>query len=226
MAGLGNTGLASARNRNYAAVVGKPHAARSNLPISQGNTRRCGAGCRWPADWRNKCCSRCVRGLNRHSPSRKTNWAWATCSSTACGSLGRWHCWRMRRCCCGREHCSDDQPRASCLPAWCPFNFLWNWMRRPSRPVHRSQTLIRKIPNEIKVSRFGFRNTLYYNNTIGTLKQVIQAGIKKHKQNKGIPFENPAADLKRTKVKQKELQLPESSQFRDLVANIRKNSGG
>ena len=66
----------------------------------------------------------------------------------------------------------------------------------------------------------------YYNNTIGTLKQVIQAGIKKHKQNKGIPFENPAADLKRTKVKQKELQLPESSQFRDLVANIRKNSGG
>src|ERR1039458_1527985 len=33
-------------------------------------------------------------------------------------------------------------------------------MRRPSRPVHRSQTLIRKIPNEIKVSRFGFRNTL------------------------------------------------------------------
>src|ERR1017187_1494948 len=34
-------------------------------------------------------------------------------------------------------------------------------MRRPSRPVHRSQTLIRKIPNEIKVSRFGFRNTLF-----------------------------------------------------------------
>ena len=35
-------------------------------------------------------------------------------------------------------------------------------MRRPSRPVHRSQTLIRKIPNEIKVPHFGFRNTLLY----------------------------------------------------------------
>jgi len=66
----------------------------------------------------------------------------------------------------------------------------------------------------------------YYNNTIGTLKQVIQAGIRAHKQNKGVPFGNPAEDLRRTKIKQKELRLPESSQFRDLVANIRKNSGG
>jgi hypothetical protein len=29
------------------------------------------------------------------------------------------------------------------------------------RPVHQSQTRIRKIPSEIKVSQFGFRNTLY-----------------------------------------------------------------
>lgn len=58
------------------------------------------------------------------------------------------------------------------------------------------------------------------------MKQVIQIGIKKHKENEGVPFENPAAKLKRTKVKQKDLQLPESFQFRDLVANIRLKSGG
>jgi hypothetical protein len=80
--------LASAPNRSCAVVVGKRRAARGNLPIGQRSTRRCWVGYRWPADWRNKCCSRCVRGLNRRSPSRRTNWAWATCSSTACGSLG------------------------------------------------------------------------------------------------------------------------------------------
>jgi len=39
-------------------------------------------------------------------------------------------------------------------------------------------------------------------------------------------LENPAAELKRVRVKQKELHLPEPSQLKDLVANLRMNSGG
>jgi len=66
----------------------------------------------------------------------------------------------------------------------------------------------------------------YFNNTIGTLRQIIDVGLKAHKKNGGTVFENPAAELKRVKVKQKDLQLPEPSQFKDMVENIRKNSGG
>jgi integrase len=65
----------------------------------------------------------------------------------------------------------------------------------------------------------------YYNNTIATLRQVLQAGIRAHKENGGAPLENPAAELKRVRVKQKELQLPEPSHFRGLVENLRKGSG-
>lgn len=66
----------------------------------------------------------------------------------------------------------------------------------------------------------------YYNNTIGTLRQVLQIGIKSHRDNGGGTLQNPAEDLKRTKVTQKELQLPEASQFKKLVDNLRKGSGG
>ena len=59
----------------------------------------------------------------------------------------------------------------------------------------------------------------YYNNTLGTLKQVLQTGIKAHKANGGGTLESPAAELKKTRIKQKELRLPEPSQFKDLVAN-------
>ncbi len=65
----------------------------------------------------------------------------------------------------------------------------------------------------------------YFNNTIGTLRQIIDVGLKTHKKNGGTSFENPAAELKRVKVKQNDLQLPEPSQFKGLVENIRKESG-
>ena len=66
----------------------------------------------------------------------------------------------------------------------------------------------------------------YFNNTIGTLRLVIGAGIALHIESGGEDLANPAAELDRVRVKQKELQLPEPSQFRDLVANIRTKSGG
>jgi integrase len=66
----------------------------------------------------------------------------------------------------------------------------------------------------------------YFNNTIATLRQIIAGGIKSHKANGGKVFENPADDLKRLKVRQKNLQLPESAHFKDLVKNLRLRSGG
>jgi integrase len=66
----------------------------------------------------------------------------------------------------------------------------------------------------------------YYNNIIGTLKQVIQSGIKSHKENGGALLENPAAVLKKTRITQKDLRLPEPSLFKTLVENIRLKSGG
>lgn len=66
----------------------------------------------------------------------------------------------------------------------------------------------------------------YYNNVIGTLKQVVESGIKAHKEATGVTLENSAAVLKKTRILQKELQLPESPQFHLLIENIRKRSGG
>jgi len=66
----------------------------------------------------------------------------------------------------------------------------------------------------------------YYNNTIGTLKQVLQAGIEAHKKNGGGVLESPAVELKKTRITQKDLQLPEPSHFKALIKNLRKKSGG
>jgi hypothetical protein len=65
--------------------------------------------------------------------------------------------------------------------------------------------------------------TYHYNNSIATLRQVLQAGLK---EKSGAVQENPASELKRVRVKQKHLQLPESSHFKSLVVNLRMRSGG
>lgn len=66
----------------------------------------------------------------------------------------------------------------------------------------------------------------YYNNAIGTLKQVLQVGLKTHKENGGSALENPAFGLKKTRITQKDLQLPESAHFKALIENLRKKIGG
>ena len=66
----------------------------------------------------------------------------------------------------------------------------------------------------------------YYNNIIGTFKQILVIGIKTHKKATGTIVDNPAEELKRTRIKQTELQLPEKSQFKELVQNMRLKSGG
>jgi len=118
---------------------------------------------------------------------------------------------------------SEIKPQSKAYRLWCLQKIETSWpgigkLRLDKIAEDACKEWAAKLQKEIACH--------YYNNTIGTLKQVIKVGIKKHKENKGVAFENPAAELKRTKVKQKDLQLPEPSQFRDLVANVRLKSGG
>jgi integrase len=65
----------------------------------------------------------------------------------------------------------------------------------------------------------------YYNNTIGTLRLVLQAGLKAHKEKSGVVLENPAGELQRVRVTQKQLQLPEPAEFKRLVETLRRGEG-
>jgi integrase len=56
-----------------------------------------------------------------------------------------------------------------------------------------------------------------YNNTIGTLRAIFEISIEK-----GLRYSNPSANLKRAKIKPKELKLPSQAQFTALVTEIRK----
>jgi integrase len=64
----------------------------------------------------------------------------------------------------------------------------------------------------------------YFNNVIGTLRLIIEEGIKEQKRRGGKAIENPAADLSRAKITQKVLQLPERDQFKAIVSTIRAGS--
>lgn len=63
----------------------------------------------------------------------------------------------------------------------------------------------------------------FFNNTVSTLKMVLSLGIRNHAQNGGELMKNPALALKKVRVKPKELHLPESGQFKMLVAALRKD---
>ena len=56
-----------------------------------------------------------------------------------------------------------------------------------------------------------------FNNTIGLLRRMFALAIER-----GLRYGNPAADLKRVRVKAKELTLPSQDQFAALVAEIRR----
>jgi len=66
----------------------------------------------------------------------------------------------------------------------------------------------------------------YFNNVVGTLRQILQLGIKMHKNRGGGVLENPALELKRVRVKKAELKLPEPVYFKLLLENLRIKSGG
>jgi integrase len=118
---------------------------------------------------------------------------------------------------------SSIKPQSKQYRLWCLQKIQRTWpelwdLRLDQIPEETCKEWAAKLNKQIACH--------YYNNTIGTLKQVIEAGIKLHKDSGGTRLENPAAELKRTRVTQKDLQLPESSQFPQLVKNVRMRSGG
>lgn len=61
----------------------------------------------------------------------------------------------------------------------------------------------------------------YFNNMVGTLRLVLDAGIRHHTVNGGKKLENPAMDLRRVRIKPKDLKLPEAGDFRKCVSGNR-----
>lgn len=66
----------------------------------------------------------------------------------------------------------------------------------------------------------------YFNNTIGTLKLIIQTGIDAMAESGKSPIRNPAAVIKRVKIPPKALKLPERDHFRQIIELIRKTASG
>lgn len=56
-----------------------------------------------------------------------------------------------------------------------------------------------------------------FNNSLGVLRNILQLGIAQ-----GIRYQNPAAGLKRARVRPKQLTLPSQAKVPALVAEIRK----
>jgi integrase len=61
----------------------------------------------------------------------------------------------------------------------------------------------------------------FFNNTVGTLRQILKITI-----DAGARYGNPADQIKKVKVRQKILKLPEHSQFLALIASVRNAGSG
>lgn len=60
----------------------------------------------------------------------------------------------------------------------------------------------------------------YFNNVVGTLSLIFDAGIKEQSKRGGTKLTNPTAELSRARITQKALKLPEPDQFKELVSRI------
>ena len=115
------------------------------------------------------------------------------------------------------------KPQSKKYRLWCLGKLQKTW---PALWKLRIDEITPEACNEWAAKLHGQIACHYYNNTIGTLKQVLNAGIKAHKKNGAGTLENPATELKKTRIKQKELQLPEPTFFKALLENLRIRSGG
>lgn len=61
----------------------------------------------------------------------------------------------------------------------------------------------------------------YYNNVVGSLRGILDTGVKEYVAQGGNPFLNPAAVIPHAKKRQIDLRLPEPSQFTALLDAIR-----
>ncbi|HEY3854087.1 MAG TPA: site-specific integrase [Verrucomicrobiae bacterium] len=69
----------------------------------------------------------------------------------------------------------------------------------------------------------GFAKTYcpsFFNNTVGTLRQILKIAVES-----GARYGNPASELKKVKIRQKILKLPEHDQFPALVQAVRTAGG-
>jgi integrase len=57
----------------------------------------------------------------------------------------------------------------------------------------------------------------YFNNTLGTFRQIFEKGIRLHLEQGGSRFECPAVDIKRLGVKQTPPRLPEQKEFETIL---------
>jgi integrase len=121
------------------------------------------------------------------------------------------------------EHDTATKPRSKKYRLWCLRKIELSW---PDLWLLRIDEISEQSCKEWAAGLSATIACHYYNNTIATLRMILEAGCKSHKEKGGGVLMNPAAELKRVRIKQKDLQLPESSQFKDLVGNLRKNSGG
>ncbi len=121
------------------------------------------------------------------------------------------------------EHDTSIKPQSKKYRLWCLGKLQKTWPELWALRLHEITTPACKQWAAQLIKEIACH---YYNNVLGTLKQVIQVGIKAHKANSGVILENPAAEIKKTRITQKDLRLPEQAQFQALVANIRKRSGG
>jgi integrase len=121
------------------------------------------------------------------------------------------------------EHDTVIKPRSKEYRLTCLKKIETTW---PDLWKLRLDKITPKDCKEWAAKLSGELSSHYFNNAIATLRQIIDVGLKSHKSNGGTVFENPAVELKRVRVKQKELHLPEPSHFKGLVDNMRKHSGG
>jgi len=60
----------------------------------------------------------------------------------------------------------------------------------------------------------------YFNNVVGTLRLILDEGIREQAKRGGPKLENPTNELSRARISQKALKLPERDQFKALVSRI------
>ena len=88
-----------------------------------------------------------------------------------------------------------------------------------------SNTDVRKISvNDCLQWASGFAKSYcpsFFNNTVGTLRQILKIAI-----DAGARYGNPADQIKKVRVRQKILKLPEHNQFLSLVASVRNAGSG
>jgi integrase len=123
----------------------------------------------------------------------------------------------------GLESDTGIKPQSKRYRLWCLLRIQKSW---PDLWKLRLDQITEQSCKEWSARLIKEIASHYFNNTIGTLRLVIDTGIKAHREKCGEKLENPAGELKRTRVKQKDLQLPEPSHFKNLVGNLRLRSGG